>query len=206
VWSNAAVLILVRHGRTAANAQGLLQGRLDLPLDDLGRTQAALLAPVLQGAARVVASPLKRARETAEALGRPVTVDERWVELDYGDLDGLAVEAVGIDVWNRWREDPHFVPAGGESLHDLGRRVVPACEELLAASAHGDVVVVSHVSPIKAAVAWALGVGIETSWRTHLDQASISRIGRGRSGPVLRSFNETHHLHVALGDELRITG
>ena len=62
-----------------------------------------------------------------------------------------------------------------------------------------DVVVVSHVSPIKAAVAWALGCGMETAWRTHLDQASITRLALGANGPLLRSYNETHHLGTALG-------
>ncbi len=57
-----------------------------------------------------------------------------------------------------------------------------------------DVVVVSHVSPIKAAVAWALGVDVSISWRTHLQPASITRVGIGRTGPVLRTFNGTSHL------------
>ena len=56
------------------------------------------------------------------------------------------------------------------------------------------VVVVSHVSPIKAAVAWALGVGPEVAWRSHLDPASITRIAIGPAGPVLRTFNEVAHL------------
>jgi broad specificity phosphatase PhoE len=62
--------------------------------------------------------------------------------------------------------------------------------------ADGDVVVVSHVSPIKAAAAWALGVGDEVAWRMYVAQASITRIGVGGPGglPSLRSFNETAHL------------
>ncbi len=62
-----------------------------------------------------------------------------------------------------------------------------------------DVVVVSHVSPIKAAMTWALGVGTELAWRTHLDQASISRISFAPRGTLLRSFNETGHLSESLG-------
>ncbi len=92
MWSTAFVLVLVRHGRTAANAQGLLQGRLDLPLDELGHAQAAELAKALGRPSRVVSSPLRRSRQTAEALGVEVELDERWTELDYGDLDGLPVE------------------------------------------------------------------------------------------------------------------
>ena len=62
------------------------------------------------------------------------------------------------------------------------------------AAADADVVVVSHVSPIKAAVSWVLHAGAETAWRSHLDQASISRIAITPRGAVLRSFNETWHL------------
>jgi probable phosphoglycerate mutase len=57
-----------------------------------------------------------------------------------------------------------------------------------------DVVIVSHVSPIKAAVAWVLGVDVGISWRMHLQPASITCVGVGRFGPVLRTFNVTSHL------------
>jgi probable phosphoglycerate mutase len=76
------VLILVRHGRTAANASGLLLGRADPPLDEVGVAQAAGVAAELRDVYRVVTSPLARTRATAEALGVPVSVDERWLELD----------------------------------------------------------------------------------------------------------------------------
>jgi broad specificity phosphatase PhoE len=117
------VLVLVRHGQTEANARGLLLGRADPPLSDLGRRQAAALATRLPDDARVVASPLLRTRETAAAFGRPVDIDDRWIELDYGTFDGKAVVDVPADVWREWRADPHFVPAGGESLATLGIRV-----------------------------------------------------------------------------------
>ena len=185
------MLVLVRHGRTAANAGGLLLGRADPPLDEHGAAQAAALAAAVADARRVVCSPLRRARETAEALGLPVEVDERWIELDYGSLDGRAIAEVPADLWRRWRADVEFVPAGGESLAALGRRVRAACDDLAAEAAEADVVVVSHVSPIKAAVAWALGVGDELSWRLHVAPASVTRIAvRGGSG-VLTAFNWT---------------
>mgnify|MGYP003343543945 CR=1 FL=1 len=67
-------------------------------------------------------------------------------------------------------------------------------EELVDAARDRTIVVVSHVSPIKAAVSWALGVGVEISWRCRLDQASITRVAIGPGGPSLASFNETAHL------------
>jgi broad specificity phosphatase PhoE len=186
------MLLLVRHGRTELNAHGLLQGRVDPPLDAVGRAQAAALAamPVLGAASRVVCSPLLRARETAAALGPAVTVDERWIELDYGSWEGRKFAAVPASEWSRWRADPTWSPPGGESLATVGARVRAALAELAAEAADADVVVVSHVSPIKAAVAWALGAGEELAWAIHLDPASLTRIAIRPAGPIVHSLNE----------------
>jgi broad specificity phosphatase PhoE len=189
---------LLRHGRTEANARGLLLGRLDPALDDVGRDQARRAAAALVdgGVTRVVTSPLRRCRETAalagEALGLPVDVDERWVEMDYGELDGVAVASVPAETWAAWSTDLDWAPPGGESIASLGKRVRTACDDLYAGE--GSALVVSHVSPIKAAVAWAMGVGDEVAWRMFLAPASISAIGRGRSGPSLHGFNDVGHL------------
>jgi broad specificity phosphatase PhoE len=184
------VLVLVRHGQTAANASGLLQGRVDLPLSALGQRQAEALASLVPAGARVVSSPLRRARETAAAFGHDVEVDDRWIELDYGELDGRPITEVPPEVWTAWRADPHFAPPGGESLVTLGARVRTACEELLDEAREHDVVVVSHVSPVKAAIAWTLGVGDEVGWRMFVRVASVTRVMVGPAGPTLHSFNE----------------
>ena len=188
------VLYLVRHGRTAQNAARLLLGRMDVPLDEVGQRQASALgeSAVLASASRVVTSPLARARDTAAFLGPPITVDERWTEIDYGEFDGSELGAAA-ELWIGWDADLEYTPPGGESLASLGRRVRAACDDLWDEASVADVVVVSHVSPIKAAVAWALGVGDEICWRTFLDTASVTVIGPGRKGPTLRSFNDTAH-------------
>ncbi len=188
------MLIVVRHGQTAANAAGLILGRADPPLTELGCRQAGAIAAALPTPNRVVSSPLRRARETAAAFGLPVEVDERWIEVDYGELDGRPVTEAWVPLWERWRADPEWVPPGGESLASVGRRVREACEELREIATTTDVVVVTHVSPIKASVTWALQVGEEVAWRMFLDVASVTRVAVGDRGPVLRSFNERHHL------------
>jgi broad specificity phosphatase PhoE len=184
------VLFLVRHGQTAANAAGLLLGRADPPLTALGGRQAEALAGALPRPDRLLSSPLLRARDTAAAFGVDVEIDDRWIELDYGELDGAPVASVPGDVWRRWRADPGFVPSGGESLLELGTRVREACEELVVDGRDHDVVVVTHVSPIKAAVAWALDVSDEVAWRMFVEDAAVVRIAIGPYGPALRSFNE----------------
>jgi broad specificity phosphatase PhoE len=195
VWSTGAVILLVRHGRTTYNAAGQLLGHLDPPLDDVGVTQAAALGVALDGIDLVVSSPLLRARETAEHLGAPVEIDDRWIEVDYGEYDGVTLgTSRGLELWERWRADPAYVPPGGESLEHMGERVAAALVDLVPRAIDRDIAVVSHVSPIKAAVSWVLGAGADAAWRTHLDQASVTRIGVSGRGPILRSFNETWHL------------
>ena len=186
------MLLLVRHGQTAANAEGLFLGRADPPLTELGHRQADALARALPRPARVIASPLRRAQDTARAFGLAVETDERWIELDYGELDNVPVASVTDAVWEAWRADTSFVPAGGESLAELGKRVRAACEELAADAVDRDVLVVTHVSPIKAAVAWALNAGDDVAWRLYVEDAAVCRIVVGRFGPQLRAFNERH--------------
>ena len=189
------MLILLRHGQTEINAQARLQGRIDLPLDDEGRRQARTVADHVRATwptARVVSSPLLRARETAAAIGDHA-VDIRFIELDYGDWDGLAMSQVDREKWSQWRADPSFRPPAGESLHELDQRVRPALEELVDEARTGDVVVVSHVSPIKSAITWALGVGPEVTWRFRLDRASLTLIDIGPNGPALTGMNITVH-------------
>lgn len=189
------MLILVRHGRTAANAAGLLQGRLDQPLDEVGEQQAEAIARYVLDVAgpidAVVSSPLVRARQTAERFGLPVTIDERWLELAYGEYEGVSHADVPSEVWNQWRSDPDFVPTGGEALSALDRRVRAACDDLVDAATGRNLVVVSHVSPMKSAVAWSLDVDVGISWRSHLSHASVCRIEMRPAGPVLLTFNET---------------
>jgi broad specificity phosphatase PhoE len=183
------VLLLVRHGETAPNLERRLLGRDDPPLTVRGEEQARALAEQLPRPDRVVSSPLQRAVATAGAFGVPVEVDERWIELDYGEFDGLVHTDVPADTWTRWRADPSFAPPGGESLAALGVRVREACTELAPAASSEVVVVVSHVSPIKAAVAWALGVPDGVAWRMFVEDASVSRVDIGPAGPTVRWFN-----------------
>ena len=188
------MLILVRHGRTALNLGHKLQGRIDQPLDEVGQRQAVEIAKVLTDIDRVISSPLMRARQTAAALGKPVEIDQRFVELDYGSFDGLLDSDVPGEIWRKLRSDKNYRPPNGETLAELDLRVRQAINELVEAARTKNIVVVSHVSPIKAIIAWSLGSDVGVSWRMLLDRASISRIAITDRGPVMRGFNDTSHL------------
>ena len=192
------MIILVRHGRTHLNARRCLQGRVDADLDELGAQQAEAVGRYLTNAispARIISSPLSRAQQTAAAIASQcgvtdVETDERWIEIDYGIYDGLPLGDVPREVWNQWRTQPNFVPEGGESFATLHDRVHAACRDLVESASSADIIVVSHVSPMKSACAWALGADPAVSHRSRLDQAAICRIDISGETPVLVTFNE----------------
>jgi broad specificity phosphatase PhoE len=188
------VIAFVRHGQTELNRSGRLQGRIDAPLSALGARQAAALARGYASArvTRVLSSPLQRAYATAEAIaashGLSVEVDDRLIELDYGEWDGLALTDVPAGDWISWRNDVEFAPPGGERLGDVAERVASFCGDVLTDDL---VIAVSHVSPIKAAVCIALRVDQRSAWRMQLDVASVTRIGRRPDGSAyLVTFND----------------
>jgi broad specificity phosphatase PhoE len=197
------VIAFVRHGQTASNRGGQLQGRFDAPLTPDGEAQAARVAKAIaqERPVRVLTSPLARARSTADAIGTlvgvEVEVDERLVELDYGEWDQRLVTDVPAAAWREWRDTPSYTPPGGESLEAVTARVVDFCVSRIDEWRDELVVAVSHVSPIKAAVCWALAIDERASFRMQLGLASITRIGYTRGDtPHLLSFNETSHLQV----------
>lgn len=194
------MIVFVRHGETAANRAGVLLGREDPPLTDRGRRQAELLADALAaaGATRIVSSPLARTRQTATAigavLGLSVDVDERLVEMDYGEWEGRSFAELPFDAVRAWRADPSVAPPGGESLDAVYARVEHFCLDAARGDGASPTIAVSHVSPIKAGVAWAIGESVSVSWRMNLGVASITRVAVRGGQSMLLSFNETAHL------------
>ena len=191
------MIVFARHGETEANRQRLALGRADPALTERGEQQAAALAARLGDLeiATVFTSPLQRARQTAApiaaATGAELVVDDRLLELDYGEWDGKKFPDLPPASLAQWRTDPTFAPPGGESLRAVSARVSAFCAELIDGPT---VVAVSHVSPIKAAVSWALGAGEELGWRMFLDLASITRIAGGDGQGSLIGYNDTGHL------------
>lgn len=198
------MIVIIRHGRTRSNAQGLFLGRADPPLDEVGEAQAVALGRALGPVDEVVSSPLLRARQTAEAISGQIVVDDRFIELDYGEWDEKPLSIVNPDTWEHWRSNLEFAPPGGESFAALGERVSSALDELLPKARERTIVIVTHLAPLKAAVAWALGVSDAISWRLIASTASITRIDASRGHPALVVFNDTAHLEPAITHPVRL--
>lgn len=197
--------LLLRHGQTPMSVQKRYAGRTDAPLTDTGIRQAAAAAKRLASAGidAIVASPLQRTVRTAEEVaavtGVPVTADEGFRETDFGAWEGLTFAEVR-ERWPSelatWLADPSVAPPGGESFTQVSERVTAALHRTLAERAHQTVLIVSHVTPIKTLVAAALLAPPAALYRMHLDVAALCEIDWYADGPaVLRSFNDTAHLH-----------
>lgn len=198
----AVPALLVRHGQTALSIERRFSGRSDPGLTELGQAQAAALAraPALAGVSRIVSSPLRRAQQTAAAiavvLGISVQVDDGLRETDFGEWEGSTfaeVQARWPAELDAWLADPAVAPPGGESFVQTSARVQQARARLQAGA--GEVIVVSHVSPIKELTREAVLAPLAALYRLHLDLASITVIDYYPDGPaVLRRFNDTSHL------------
>lgn len=164
-------LVLLRHGRTAWNAGGRFQGQLDPPLDDVGRAQASAAAAVLAAlrASYVVSSDLRRASDTAAALGLPARLDSRLREIDLGGWQGLSREEIQNRYpgeWAAWVAGADVRRGGGETYAEVGVRACAALEESLRElEPDGVLVAVTHGGTARAAIGAMLALAPESWWR-----------------------------------------
>ncbi|WP_314173244.1 histidine phosphatase family protein [Streptomyces winkii] len=202
-------LILVRHGRSTANTDGLLAGRMPgVALDEHGRTQAAALPGRLSALplAAVVSSPLQRCRETVEPLtearpGLPLHTEERIAECDYGDWSGRKLAELAEEpLMTTVQQHPSAAAfPGGESMRAMQSRAVEAVREwnvrveaehgadaLYAMCSHGDI--------IKAVVADALGMHLDLFQRIAVGPCSLTAVRYTPLRPFLLRLGETGEL------------
>uniref|UniRef100_UPI001C5DEE13 bifunctional RNase H/acid phosphatase n=1 Tax=Nonomuraea rhizosphaerae TaxID=2665663 RepID=UPI001C5DEE13 len=202
----ATSLILLRHGETPLSVERRFSGLGDAELTPNGLAQAAAAADRLARPPYqvdvIVTSPLKRARQTAEAVagrtGLSVEVDDDLREADFGDWEGHTFTEVQRR-WPAelaaWLADPSAAPPGGESFTTTARRVGRAGERLVERYEGRTVLLVSHVTPIKMLLRFALMAPPEALYRMHLDLACLSLIEYYVDGQaVVKSFNDTSHL------------
>jgi probable phosphoglycerate mutase len=195
---------LLRHGQTEHTPERRFSGRNDLPLSRTGRAEAEAAAARAAelGIEVIVASPLRRSRETAEivaaALGLPIEFDDDLVELDFGAIEGMTSEEAAKKhplAARRFGTDVTTAAPGGESVMDVSTRVARARRRILARHAGRSVLVVTHMMPIKLMLTAGLDVDEDVVHRVFLEAASLCTVtwsSDGRSS--VRLVNDTSHL------------
>lgn len=201
-------LVLLRHGETPLTPQKRFSGSggSDPSLSEAGRRQAEAAAAQLAargGVQAIVASPLRRCRQTAQTvatrLGLDVDVEDDLREAHFGAWEGLTFAKVREhypDDLTAWLKCPAAAPpGGGESLDAVARRVAAARDTLLARHAGGTVLVVSHVVPLRTLVRLALDAPPRSLFRMELAAASLSAVTYHADGEAsVQTLNDTSHL------------
>ncbi len=197
-------LIVVRHGETAWSRERRFAGSRDVPLAEEGLRQCEAVAGALGGAlvAAVYASPLERARASAEAIAKPHRLEVRIApdvrEMAFGEWEGLTREEVRArfpEAYALWRSAPHRVAVpGGESLADVAVRVRRALGEIVGTHPDETVVLVSHAIVLRLIVLQALGLGPERLWAVDASPAGITEIEYEPGWATVHRMNTLSHL------------
>jgi broad specificity phosphatase PhoE len=204
-------MILVRHGQSTWNREHRIQGQLDPPLSDEGRRQAELLGRRLAARplAGFYASDLKRAFQTAEAIGAHVDLMPEPTpglrEIYLGDWEGLRTEEIAErfpDAWARWTQEPDWdlVP-GGEGAARFEARVVATLDEIFDRHPHGEVLVVTHGGVIQVALHRVIGRPSKGLFPFKIQNASISVVEARYGRTIIGGANDVGHLEPALVTE-----
>ncbi|MFI6820960.1 histidine phosphatase family protein [Micromonospora sp. NPDC050187] len=199
---SVATLLLLRHGRTTANADGGLAGRQPVELDETGRSQARAVGERLRALplAAVVTSPLVRCRQTLDLAlpGVAPVVEDGLIECGYGEWEGQPLKKLAKDpLWPVVQQHPSAVVfPGGEAMAGMAARAVAAVRSWDArlTAEHGPEAVwlaCSHGDVIKAIVADALGVHLDLFQRIVADPASVTAIRYTPIRPFLLRLNDT---------------
>ena len=197
-------LFAVRHGETAWSRERRFAGALDVPLAQEGLRQCEAVAAALGGkpVAAVYASPLERARASAEVIAKPHRLEARiepdFREMAFGEWEGLTRDDVAArfpEAYERWRTAPHrLVLPGGERLTDVALRVKNAVDKLLGTHAGETVVLVSHAVVLRLIVLRALGLGPERLWTVDASPAGITEIEYEPGWATIHRMNTLSHL------------
>ena len=200
-------IYFVRHGETILTPERKFSGtgELNPELMQDGLDQAELVAEeaVKLGADILIASPLNRTRQTAEAISRTtgleIIFDEAWFELSFGTWDGKSIEEVREqepENYQAWLNSTSYAPGGGESYDEASVRIDEALEKLVAEYPGKKIIVVTHNGVIKTAVKLAMGAPADSVFHVDASPCSITSISIWPSDGLraLRSVNERGHL------------
>lgn len=199
-------LILVRHGETEGNVQQVWHGALDSPLTTRGQLQVkatALQVAKLDQSYHVAAfyvSPLPRAQQTAAAIAAAIDqhplIDSGLREFDLGEWEGRTFLELRDkeNLWERWRQDPYFMPPQGESPRTFHARVLTTMQRFATAHPTETVLIVTHGGVICNVLATWLGRGPEDwrNWEPH--NCAITVVQRNEMQWQALLVNDVSHL------------
>ena len=200
-------LFVVRHGETAWSRERRFAGSRDVALEPEGLRQCEAVARALasQVVAAVYASPLERARASAELIAKPhrlpVEIDPAFGEMAFGEWEGLTREEVAARfpaAYEEWRHAPHLVRiAGGETLSQVAERARGAVQALAASHTGETIVLVTHAIVTRLIVLDALGLGPERLWTVDATPAGITEIEYEPGWATVHRMNTLAHLEAA---------
>ncbi len=199
-------VILVRHGQTDWNEEGIFRGSLDVELNREGLEQAQNIGRRLAGVKldAVYSSPLSRAAKTAELIAsfHDLSVDlrEEFTDINFGKWQGLKREEARQrypEIYRVWEESPHKVRIpGAETLEDVRGRITRGLKTIFLEHRGGIVVIVSHGLTNKVLLCAVLGVGNSHFWKVKQDNGAVNVFKYTERGTKLFLMNDTSHLQA----------
>ncbi len=206
-------VLAIRHGETAWNVEGRIQGQLDVPLNETGRWQVHRLALAVaeEEIAAIYSSDLLRAFETAQAVARgsgdPIVTDTGLRERGFGTFEGLSYAEINArwpELGERWRRrDPTFGAPGGETLNEFYARSIATASRLAALHPGQTIALVSHGGVMDCLYRAATRVALDAPRSWQLGNASINRLLYTPQGFTLVGWSDTYHLDDETRDETR---
>lgn len=197
-------IFLLRHGETAWNIEKVFRGRAEVPLTENGKRQAKFAGEYLKdkGVQAIYTSPLSRAKETAETVGRIINlnpkVDDRLTGLNFGEWQGKPyseIEKQYPEEFKNYITAPQkFQSPSGETLDEAMKRSLDMLKEIEKKYPKGKVLVVTHRVICKLMLLGILGLGSEKFWMLKPDTCSLSEFTSGPEGYILTKFNDTSFL------------
>ena len=197
-------VLAIRHGETAWNVDGRIQGQLDVPLNDMGRWQVHRLALALadENIAAIYSSDLLRALETAQAVARAsgdaIVTDAGLRERGFGAFEGLSYTEINQrwpELAERWRKrDPEFGAPGGETLNQFYARSIATAARLAALHPGQTIALVSHGGVKDCLYRAAARVALDAPRSWQLGNAAINRLLFTPQGFTLVGWSDNYHL------------
>lgn len=195
----------VRHGQTDYNAQGRVQGQIDIPLNELGRWQAGQIGDRLKGygLGGIIASDLSRASDTARSIADhhgalTLLTTPLLREINYGAFEGMQfpeIQSTYPEEYLQWREEKiDYAPPGAESIYEQRARARKAILWVREHCTDCDVAVVAHGGIMRSLIANLLDLGMEQQNRLHFDNTSLTVVSETPRGMALMLANDTSHL------------